>query len=151
MTHDATHVCYCEKKNKAVTLLSSMHNDATIDESTSSKNKSEIVTFYNRTKIGADVLNQLCSNYDTARTTKRYLTAIFYNILNIASINALCIYSANKNYVKVKRAYFLDEISWQMVKPQIHERMKQSLVPRQLKIRGLVLLGKDSEEKNGNS
>lgn len=69
------------------------------------------------------------------------------HILNIAAINALCIYSANKNYVKVKRADFLDEISWEMVKPQIHERMKQSVIPRQLKSRGLMLLGEDSEDK----
>ena len=70
-------VSYCERNAKAVILLSSMHSDNAIDKSSGFKNKPEIVTFYNQTKVGVDVLDQLCSNYDTARTTKRWPTVIF--------------------------------------------------------------------------
>ena len=74
---DMSLVSYCERNAKAVILLSSMHSDNAIDKSSGFKNKPEIVTFYNQTKVGVDVLDQLCSNYDTARTTKRWPTVFF--------------------------------------------------------------------------
>ncbi|XP_029636826.1 uncharacterized protein LOC115212126 [Octopus sinensis] len=46
---DVTLTAYVPKKGKNVVLLSTMHHDAAIDESTKEKRKSEIITFYNST------------------------------------------------------------------------------------------------------
>ena len=43
------------KKNKVVLLLSLMHNDDKIHESTGDARIPEIITFYNKTKGGVDV------------------------------------------------------------------------------------------------
>lgn len=42
-------------------LLSTMHRDKAIDEDSGADKKPEIVTFYNKTKIGVDVVDQMCS------------------------------------------------------------------------------------------
>lgn len=55
-------VSYCQK-NRSVLLLSSMHYDNAIDEETGDDHKSVIITDYNHTKIGVDLVNQLYHNY----------------------------------------------------------------------------------------
>ncbi|KAH9635619.1 hypothetical protein HF086_012288 [Spodoptera exigua] len=58
---------YCPKKNKVVLLLSTMHNDASVNEGTP-KRLPEIISFYNSTKGGVDVVDRLKLNYSVART-----------------------------------------------------------------------------------
>ena len=48
-------------------VLSSMHHDKAIDNGTTETKKPEMITFYNRTKIGVDILDQLCAKYNVAR------------------------------------------------------------------------------------
>lgn len=59
-----TLVSCCPKPKKAVELLSTMHRDKAIDEDSGADKKPEIVTFYNKTKIGVDVVDQMCSKYN---------------------------------------------------------------------------------------
>ena len=54
---DATIVSYCPKKNKVVTLLSTMHSDNSSESTT--KNKLEIIEYYNSTKGGVDTMDQM--------------------------------------------------------------------------------------------
>ena len=42
-------------------LLSKMHSDASIDESTGDKQKSSVLTFYNGTKGGEDTADKKCA------------------------------------------------------------------------------------------
>lgn len=92
---DVTLTSYVPKKGKNVVLLSTMHHDAPIDESTKEKKKPEIITFYNSTKGAVDTVDQLCSIYNVSRNTRRLLVVVFYTILNIAGINAYNIFMAN--------------------------------------------------------
>lgn len=80
-----------DPKNKSVILVSSMHHDVAIDLETEDKREPEIVTFYNHTKIGVDLVDQLCQKYNIAKNAM----VVFYNLLNVAGINAVCIYKAN--------------------------------------------------------
>lgn len=43
--------------------MSTLHHDDKIDETTGNKNKAEIITFYNSTKAGVDVVDELCATY----------------------------------------------------------------------------------------
>ena len=82
---DATIVSYCPKKNKVVTLLSTMHNDK--GNETSNENKPEIIQYYNSTKGGVDTLDQMARGYSTKRMTRRWLMVVFFNIIDISAIN----------------------------------------------------------------
>lgn len=133
-------VSYCPKKNQAVLVLSTLHHDSSIDEETGESKKPEIITFYNMTKIGVDLLDQLCQNYDVSRNTRRWPMVHFFNLLNIAAINAFCIYKT-KTAEKIKRATFIECLAWEMIKPQIQHRSTLPQLPIELRRRACVLLG----------
>uniref|UniRef100_A0A0L8H016 PiggyBac transposable element-derived protein domain-containing protein n=1 Tax=Octopus bimaculoides TaxID=37653 RepID=A0A0L8H016_OCTBM len=67
---DVTLTSYVIKKGKNVVLLSTMHHDAAIDESTKKARKPEITTFYNDTKGGIGTADQLRSIYNFSRNTQ---------------------------------------------------------------------------------
>lgn len=120
-----------------------MHFDDAIDDSTGEDRKPDIVTFYNRTKIGVDLLDQLCQNYDVSRNTRRWPMVLFYDLLNIAAINAYCIHKHHciESNQKVKRVDFLETISWELIKPQIEHRSTIASLPVELRRRAKLLVG----------
>lgn len=142
---DATLVSYCTKKRQAVLLLSTLHHDNTIDEDTGDLHKPEIVTFYNMTKIGVDLVDQLIQNYNVARNTRRWPMVVFFNLLNISAINALCIFKYNLKK-KVSRDSYLQGLAWEMIKPQIQIRSGVLQLPIELRRRACVLLGVDEKQ-----
>ncbi|XP_035216968.1 uncharacterized protein LOC118190372 [Stegodyphus dumicola] len=58
---------YMAEKNKCVNLLSTMHNDDHIDESTGDLKKSEVIMFYNMTKGAVDIVDEMGGTYSMAR------------------------------------------------------------------------------------
>lgn len=141
---EKTLVSYCTKPKKAVVLLSTMHEDHKIDENSGDLQKPEIITFYNQTKIGVDVLDQMCAKYDVARNTKRWPMVIFFDILNIATINASRIYNANKaGEPPLSRSDFITNIAWDLIIPKVRERVNVPMLPVELKRRARKLLGMD--------
>lgn len=137
---DYTLVSYCPKKNKAVLVVSSMHNDNAIDEENYA-NKPEMITFYNKTKIGVDLVDQLNQKYNVAKNTRRWPMVIFYDLLNISAINAFCIYKANNLNSKIPRRQFIENIAWELIKPQIEFRSTITKLPVELRRRAHVILG----------
>lgn len=142
---DCTLVSYCPKRNRAVLLTSTLHHDNYIDEETGELSKPEIVTFYNHTKIGVDLLDQLIARYNVQRNTRRWPMVVFFNLLNISAINALCIYKSNSKN-KVSRSIFLQNLAWEMVKPQIQYRSTILQLPIELRRRACILLGTSMQE-----
>ena len=96
-----TLVSYVPKRGKAVTLLSTQHRSNTVmsDE----KKKPEIITYYNATKSGVDVLDKLVRTYSCKRASSRWTVAFFLNMLDIAAYNALVLWiTANPNWLQDK-------------------------------------------------
>lgn len=60
---NVTIVSYSPKENRSVVLISSMHNDSKIDPESGNQRQPEIVTFYNSTKSGVDVVDEKCGSY----------------------------------------------------------------------------------------
>ena len=89
---ELTLVSYVTHVNRAVILLSSQHHDAKIDERNKKKQKPEIITYYNRTKCGVDVVDQMCEMYNVARTSRKWPWVHMFNLINISAINARVIY-----------------------------------------------------------
>ncbi|KAJ8889165.1 hypothetical protein PR048_008659 [Dryococelus australis] len=85
---DCTLVSYAPTKKKNLLLIPTMQHDAAIDNLKGNLNKPEIVTFYNSTKGGVDVVDKLCATYNTSRNSRRWPMTIFYSLWNIAGINA---------------------------------------------------------------
>jgi hypothetical protein len=49
-----------------------MHDRKEINAEMGEKKKPEIICFYNQTKGGVDIVNQMLSNYSVARKTNRW-------------------------------------------------------------------------------
>ncbi|XP_072383022.1 uncharacterized protein [Diabrotica undecimpunctata] len=134
-------VSYVPKKSKSVVLIFSIHNDDAIDEDTGDKRKTVMITDYNNTKVGVNMVDQLCQNYNVARNTRRWPMVVFYNLLNISHINALCVYMANHPKQKIKRSDFLEKCAWKLIRPQIKVRSTIPRLPREMRKRAQSLVG----------
>ena len=86
----ATLTVYQGKKQKNVFLLSSMHSS--VDVETTGKKLPETVAFYNATKYGVDVLDQMARKYSVRAASRRWPVQVFYNILDFAAINGWILY-----------------------------------------------------------
>ena len=131
---DMTILSYVPKKKtkKIVLMLSSLHHDDKIDQETGTEAKPEIVTFYNSTKGGVDVVDQKKEDYSVSRITSRWPMRLFFSILNIAGINAQIIYKANTKTLIVRRT-FLKEVALELVKPHILRRICMENISSDLK------------------
>lgn len=115
-------VSYVPRKYKNVLLYSTVHSDDRIDEATHDQNKPEIVTFYNKTKGGVDVVDEMISLYTVSRITCRWPLTIFFCLLNIGGINSQIIYFANTNH-KLDRRIYLKQLAIELMKPFAMSRL----------------------------
>lgn len=128
-----TLVSYVPKKGKTVVLCSSMHiasNEVADDE----EKKPEIISFYNSTKSGVDVVDKLCASYSVARSTRRWPMVIFYHLLNVAGINSRVIFLGNQNKFCSRREY-LKRLGLALLNEQLERRAQISSLPRDLQIK----------------
>ncbi|XP_028818641.1 extracellular calcium-sensing receptor [Denticeps clupeoides] len=88
----ATLTVYSAKRNKTVYVLSSMHSVVQTDDTT--KRKPNTVTLYNTTKCGMDVMDQILREYTVRRGTRRWPVVVFYNMIDMAALNAHVLYQA---------------------------------------------------------
>ena len=64
-----------------------MHNAPSIDQS--KKKKLCVIHFYNKNKVGVDVVGQMLRQYSTHTASRRRPFAEWTNILDIAALNLL--------------------------------------------------------------
>ena len=102
---------YVPKQKKAVIMLSTMHSDASIDETTGDKQKPSVVTFYNSTKGGVDTADKKCAATSCSRRTNRWPMSLFYSLINKVCLNSLVIYVWNNETdgLRLRRKF---EIPW---------------------------------------
>lgn len=135
-SEELTLLSYCppkSKQKKVVTLLSTMHTTADPD----AKNKiPEMVEYYNKTKCGVDLMDQLCHKYSVSRKTRRWPMAIFYGLLNIVGVNSFVLFKMTTK-TDQKRRKFLKNLALALITPQMEERFTWRTLPTNLQ----VLLG----------
>jgi len=120
-----TLVSYVPKANKNVLLLSTLHNDDSVDLAS---NKPNIILDYNKTKGGVDTLDKLVRTYTCKRKTNRWPMVLFFNMIDIAGIAAYNLFKiANPNlFIRKKaseRKLFLKELAMQLAKDNILNRL----------------------------
>jgi hypothetical protein len=70
-TKDTTLVSYAPKRNKSVVLLSTMHDQVEVDDTTEAR-KPFIILDYNSTKGAVDTFDEEISAYSSMRRTRRW-------------------------------------------------------------------------------
>ena len=120
------------KQKKNVVLFSSMHHDDKIDPESGDTKKPEIITFYNSTKGGVDMVDQMAGKYDTSRNSRRWSLTVFYTLLNVSTINAYILYCHNpKN--KLNRRLFIKSVSMLLVQEALKGRLQNIHLSRDLR------------------
>lgn len=125
-TANTSLVSYVPKKNKAIILLSTMHNQVKNEDQTK---KPEIILHYNETKTGVDIMDQMVKHFTCRRATRRWTMALFMNFLDIAALNSMviwCQFNPNFGERHYKRTIFLKQLIHELIKPQV-ERRSQNL------------------------
>jgi hypothetical protein len=109
------------KKNKAVILVSSVNHQEGIDDG-----KPEIISHYNNTKGDVNSLDEKSSIYSSSRRTRRWPMAIFFRMVDIASVNSCLLRQSYRDNPKLMRYNFIKQLSMQLVKLET-ERILQNL------------------------
>lgn len=124
---------YLPKKNKNVLIYSTMHDVGVIDQDTGVQYKPELVTFYNVTKGGVDVVDLLKSYYNVSRISCRWPLTVFFSLMNIGAINSQIIYYANTGQ-KMARKDYIKTLSFELMKPHQIDRYNVQNLSMDLKI-----------------
>jgi hypothetical protein len=82
---------YKAKSTKNVLLLSSRHEYGSVSDE-SAKMKPNTIRFYNDTKFGVDALDNMCKTCTVKSGVRRWPLATFFNMLDLAAINAFILY-----------------------------------------------------------
>lgn len=150
-----TAVSYKVKKNKLVTLISTLHDDDTINVS----GKPEIILNYNNTKGAVNTFDQMCQYHNCGRKTKRWSQCIFYNMINIACINAYVVYvhnfykktsrgllSSSKKENPLSKWKFMLKLEEQLSESWLKTRLEMPIIPKLLQERITRCLPSDALE-----
>ncbi|XP_049294418.1 uncharacterized protein LOC125769653 [Anopheles funestus] len=123
---DVTLTVYQGKTKKNVVLLSSMHRD--VRTGNDQKSKPETVSFYNSTKFGVDVVDQMCRKYSVKSASRRWPVHSFFNILDLAGINAWVLY---KELTKenISRRDFLFKLGEELAKEYVENKSANANLP----------------------
>lgn len=135
----STLVSYKPKPGKVVVLLSTLHENDAIDAESGDHHKPEIVTFYNKTKIGVDTSDALQKKYSVSRICTRWPLSIFYFMLNVGGINSFVIFrhnaQADVERRKCTRKDFLYSLGKSLTKDHCRRRLYESNIPSSMKER----------------
>jgi len=113
---------YVPRKNKNVIMISTMHDNGLIDESSGAEKKPEVITYYNSTKGGVDVVDELKGEYSVSRISCRWSLTIFFALMNIAGINGQIIFRENTNQL-ISRRLFLKTLGKELTKNHMIRRL----------------------------
>ena len=118
---------YQLNRAKKVYLLSTMHHDPTTQQE--GKLKSDLQLYYNETKAGVDIVDEMCKRYSTRTSVQRWPVVHFQNILDVTAINVFTIFNQthprwNSSPENKRRRSFLQELSNQLAKANMVSRLR---------------------------
>ena len=87
-----------------------MHKQVNLDLNNNPKKKPETILYYNSTKYGIDVIDQMARKYSVKSATRRWPIAIFYNIIDIALINSWITYKSICKVSKSRKSFIQDVV-----------------------------------------
>lgn len=105
---DCTLTIYKAKPNRKVLILSSMHHSVEVEENDT--RIPETIRFYNSTKIGVNGTNRMTRNYTVKSKCRRWPLQVFFNILDLAALNAWILYKET-TAEEISRQEFLFQLA----------------------------------------
>ncbi|XP_029973968.1 piggyBac transposable element-derived protein 4-like isoform X5 [Salarias fasciatus] len=118
----ATLTVYAPKRKKSVCLLSSMHSE--VQTENTAKRKPNTVTLYNTTKCDVDAMDQMLREYTVRRGTQRWPVAVFYNMIDMAALNAHVLRQACTGE-KDRRVDFLVKLAKELANSYVSAKQAQ--------------------------
>uniref|UniRef100_A0A1B6M557 PiggyBac transposable element-derived protein domain-containing protein n=1 Tax=Graphocephala atropunctata TaxID=36148 RepID=A0A1B6M557_9HEMI len=137
-------VSYVPKKYRNVILISSMHDSDEIDDDAGDQTKPRIVTFYNSTKGGVDLVDSIKGEYTVARVSFRWPLRIFFSLLDIGAINAQIVLNGNTGE-QLTRRILLKTLALDLFKTHMALRATSHGVQNDLRLKIRHHLGMDAE------
>ena len=118
------------KPNRKCYLISSMHHSATTDDT--EKRKSDIQLFYNMTKPGVDVVDEMCKMYTTRCKVYRWPLVHFQNMMDISAINAYAIFTSSHDEwssipLQKRRRQFLRQLAMELAQDNMEKRLRDPI------------------------
>lgn len=107
-SHNCTLTIYKSKPKKKVLLLSSKHKFVKIEKT--NKCLPESIAYYNSTKFGVDMTDQMVRKYSTKSKSRRWPVQVFFNILDLAALNAWILYKETTGE-NISRQEFLFQLA----------------------------------------
>ena len=96
------------REKKSVSLISAMHNSLSTDQTR--KKKPLVIHFYNKNKIGVDVVDQMLREYSAHTASRRWPLAVWTNILDTAVLNTWILFTKVSVRKISRRNFILDLI-----------------------------------------
>lgn len=118
-TTDATLTVYAASRKKTVYVMSSMHGVVQTEDS--HKRKPSTITQYNSTKCGVDAMDQMVREYSVRAGTRRWPVSVFYNMVDMAALNAHVLYEACTG-TKERRPDFLMRLATELAESHVRAK-----------------------------
>lgn len=116
-------VKYQCKQQKAAYVISTMHVNPLVDETTEKK-KPFVILFYNKNKCGVDVSDSMLRFHTTRCATRRWPLAVWQNILDIAALNAWVVFKSSTGS-SISRKDFLLQLTSELCHIQMPQAAAQ--------------------------
>ncbi|KAF7401044.1 hypothetical protein HZH66_006228 [Vespula vulgaris] len=104
-SNNCTLIIYKSKPTKKVTILSWKHKSIKINNDR--KRITETVVYYNKTKFGVNIIDQIARKYNVKSKSYRWPVLVFFNILDLTNINAWILYKETSGQNISKQQFVL--------------------------------------------
>ena len=124
---------YQGKPSKSVLVLSTVHKTGYVSDGR--KKLPEPIEYYNATKSGVDNIDQMARLYSTKVACRRWPLQVFYNVLDLAAVNAVIVYREVTGLAISRRDFLLQllkELTQQDVGAEDSEEDLQGFVDTQV-------------------
>lgn len=133
---DAAMVSFKDKAKKLVLVLSTRKKDRhkeIIDEH--ERKLPKMIDFYNRTKVGVDIVDRMTAQYSTSRISRRWTLTFFFILLNISALNSYILHRdlAAPNNIFQKRKDYLKKLAFELAYDYAHSRLLVQQTPKEVK------------------
>lgn len=110
-----------------------------------------MICFYNSTKAGIDLLDMKCAVFSSSRKTRRWPLAVFYRLINIASVNSFIVFMSYSRVMTTTRFDFIKSLASELIAPHLQRRIAEvANLPRDLKSEINRILGNKNAPQANN-
>lgn len=104
-------------------ILSTLH--LSVDIGNNEKKTPETVAYYNATKCGVDIIDQMARKYSVKAPSRRWPVHTFYNILDLPAINAWIVFKEITGK-QISRQKFIQLLADELRQDYLHSKKEKT-------------------------